>query len=373
MWFPNAFWPTLLAAILGAYIIIRLLLSDIRRPGNFSAFVMFLAFFIWSLGEMVERLAGPPPDDKWLAWFGAQFLFVGIALAPAGFIHFSLDYPDLLRIKGRKGIITLFYLISLVFAVLGIFNPNRMIIADMEPYRGLGQMIWGIVSSRTYNAYVSYVFAMSLVFMFIMIYRYFRASLHIIKMQISISLAGFIIAVAMVSSSYFVQMIFGGDSYPLTTVSFSIFSLFVLYTIHRYRAFLVYPEEHGNSYEAGLKILKREDAERLFADALKKGSPALAFISTDLSAFKKKLGKDIPAFRISGEKGPDNLNPLLEEHIEMLYFIILSFAEQAGGAVVLIEIKDAMKKMERMDRYGEMLDEFEKMSSSHNISFIIAE
>ncbi len=373
MWLPNAFWPTLFAVVFSTYIIIKLLLSDIRRPGNFSAFVMFLAFFIWSLGEMAERLAGPPPADAHLAWFGARFLFIGIALAPAGFIHFSLDYPDLLRIKGRKEIIACFYLVSFVFATLGVLNPNRMIIADMEPYSGLGQMIWGIVTSPIYDAYASYVLAISLVFMLIMIYRYFRAKLHIIKMQISISLGGFVIAVALVSSSYFMPRIFGGDSYPLTTVSFSIFSLFVLYTIHRYRAFLVYPEEHGNNYEAGLKILKKEDAEGLFADAVKKDSPALAFLSTDPKTFQKRIGKDIPAFRISREKGADSLDPRVEEHIEMIYFIILSFAERAGGAVVLIEIEDAMRKMDLESKYEEMLHEFEKMSVSHNISFIIAE
>lgn len=373
MWFPHAFWPALFAVILGATILIRLFLSDIRKPGNLAAFMLFFSFFIWSFGEMMERMAGPPPADEWMAWFGAQFLFIGMALAPAAFVHFSVVFPYMLRFRWRKAIIYFFYGISLVFAILGIANPNGLIIADMEPYEGLGQTIWGIVGSGIYTMYVVYIFSMALVFTAVMIYKYFKSDMKVVRMQIFVGISGFIVAVTLITVSSFIPMLMGESAYPLTTVSFSIFSLFILYAIYRYRVFLVSPEEHSGTVEPGFEVMDREAAYRRLKRAIKDDVPILAFISGDVASFKKSVGKDIPAFQISRELGPDHLNPLMDEHVEMIRFIIASFAERTDGSLVFADVRDAMKDMDALSIYEELLKEFRGMSPSLKILFIIAE
>ncbi len=373
MWFPHAFWPALFAVILGAAILIRLFLSDIRKPGNLAAFMLFFSFFIWSFGEMIERMAGPPPADEWVAWFGAQFLFIGMALAPAAFVHFSVVFPYMLRLRWRKSAIYFFYGISLVFAILGIVNPGYMIIADMEPYKGLGQSIWGIVPSTTYTAYTIYIFSMALVFTVIMIYKYIKSDMKILRMQIMVGLSGFIVAVTLITVSSFIPMLLAESAYPLTTVSFSIFSLFILYAIYRYRAFLVSPEEHSGTVEPGFEVVDREAAYRRLERAIKDDVPILAFVSDDPDSFRKRVGRDIPAFQISKELGPDHLNPLIEEHVEMIRFIISSFAERTEGCMVFADVRDAMESMDALPIYEELLKEFGGMSPSLKILFIIAE
>jgi len=374
MWFPHAIWPALFAVVLGASILIQLFRSGIRRPGSTAAFMLFISFFIWSFGEMVERLAGPPPADEWLAWTGARILFIGVSIAPAAFIHFSMEYPYLTRWKWRKPVVAGLYSISALFALLGLWNPDGMIISDMEPYSGLGQEIWGLVGSGIFTAYMLYVFAMSLVFLAIMLYKYFHTSLKIVRMQIFIVLSGFVIAVTLVASTTLIPSLEGVPAYPLTTVSFTIFSLFVLYTIFRYRTFLVSPEEGFKTQSrSSFKITDRESGERELLKLVGENIPAMAFVSVEPAEFKKKVGVDIPVFRLCRESGPDHLNPLIDEQIEMIRFIISSFAERTEGAVVFADVKGAMESMDAMPIYEALLEEFRRLAPELNILFIIAE
>ena len=125
MWFPTAFWPAFFAVSLDLIILLAIVRSGIRRPGNLAAFMLFSAFFLWSFGEMIERLAGPPPLDRDIAFSGVKILFVGMALSPAAFLHFSMEYPYGVKMKKRTFDILLIslYSISILFGFLGIINP----------------------------------------------------------------------------------------------------------------------------------------------------------------------------------------------------------------------------------------------------------
>ncbi len=114
MWFTYASSISLVATMISAVLVYLILKADIKKPGNLAAFVMFLGVFIWSFGELLERIAGPPPNDEMLAYLGALTLCVGIFLTPAGLIHFAIDYPYRIKMKTstRKYILYAVYLLS---------------------------------------------------------------------------------------------------------------------------------------------------------------------------------------------------------------------------------------------------------------------
>ena len=376
MWFPNAFWPAFFAVGMGALILALILRSGIKRPGNIPAFILFTAFFLWSFGEMLERLAGPPPADEAMAFLGARVLFIGIALSPAAFIHFSVEYPYMLRMgeRSRKGVMEILYGISAFFAVLGLFNPGAVIFQGVEPYSGLGQEIWGLDEAPLYTIYTFYVLIAALAFIGIMEYKYMKTDMKIIKDQIILSLTGFFLAVVLVTASSLIPTLYGQSSYPLTTISFTLFSLFVLYTILRYRTFLVSPGDSSGTDEKGIFIMDRRKAEERFASSVKRSVPGIAFVFEDPEGFRKRHGlRDIPVFQITEEAGKDRLNPLKEEHREMMKFIILSFGERAKSPVILLNIKKAVEALASPEEYKKIVKDLKALAESTEGTFIVAE
>ena len=376
MWFPNAFWPAFLASSFGLAILIIIIKAGIRRPGNLPAFALFLSFFLWSFGEMLERIAGPPPSDRYMAFLGVKILFIGIAFSPAAFIHFSVEYPYMIKIRKNILKISLYalYLISFVFSLMGAFNPYNLIFQGVSPYIGLGQMIWGLDQAPLYVIYSLYVLLAALLFLIIMIYKYIKTNLKIIKHQIMFSLFGFFLAVILVTLSALIPMLQEKSSYPLTTVSFSIFSLFVLYTIIKYRAFLVSPTSFSKTEEKGIFVMNRRDAESKFREYVKSGIPSMAFIIENPESFKRRneIG-DAPVFQITEKTGKDRLNPMKKEHREMMQFIVLSFSERAGNSVILMNIKDASGDMIPTEEYKRIIDDMKNLVKTMNVLFIVVE
>ena len=347
MWIPNAFWPSVVATAISLFLIIYILRADVRKPANFPSFVLFLSVFLWSLGEMIERVAGPPPLDMRLAYFGALTLFIGIALVPSALIHFGIEYPYKSKMSKLKKKILLFLLygISAVVIIIDVFNNylGKIVIKNVHPYMGLGQKIWGLSAGILHTLYSIWVFIAALILLVLLFLQLKNVKMKIVKMQIKITLVGLIIAFVLVSLTGLIPPLLGMDVYPLTTISFSIFGLFIIYTIYRYRMFLVYPskeeiEEHEKIQKGGFYEMGKDEAYEKFSKLARSGYSCLAFISENPEEFKEKYNlKATPIFQLTEKVGKDRLNPNIEEHREMISFIVSSFIEETKEPVILLD------------------------------------
>ncbi len=348
MWIPYAFWPTLTAVIINLFLLIYIIRADIRKAGNMPAFIMFLSLFIWSLGELLERIAGPPPHDEMLAFFGARFLFIGIAIIPASLIHFIIEYPYRIKInKNIKAVIVwTLYGISLAAIILDFIDDiiGHVIIAGESSYSGLGQKIWGLDPGVGYKIYISLLVIVGLIVMVALPLKLRNVKMKIVRKQIWITFSGMLTTVILVLVTGYFPILLNIQMYPLTTVSFSIFGLFIIYSIYRYRLFLVVPaaeevKKQEELPEAGFYQMDREEAYQKFANLAKSGYKSLGFINGNPENFKERYGLvATPIFGIAEEPGKDILNPEIEEQREMIPFIIATFLEDVEEGVVLVDL-----------------------------------
>ncbi len=348
MWIPYAFWPTFISVVINLSLIVYIIRANIKKPGNMAAFIMFLSILIWSIGELIERIAGPPPHDKVIAYFGVRFLFIGTALLSASLIHFLLDYPYRIRIRNdyRKGIIYGVYAFSVLGIIIDIFNDflGKIVIAGEDPYSALGQTIWGLTPGPVHKLYVTWLLITAFLLLIGLLLKIRNVKMRIVRMQIWFTFAGMVIAYALITLTGYVPIILGIEMYPLTTISFSILGLFIIYTIYRYRLFLVVPtsetvEMQEKLPKAGFYELAREEAFKKFANLARSGYKSLAFVSENVDKFKEKYGlKATPVFEIAKQPGKDRLNPEIDEQREMIPFIISTFMEEVNNPVVLIDL-----------------------------------
>ncbi len=348
MWIPYAFWSTFVASVISIFLVVYILKANIRKAGNAAAFVMFFSIFIWSIGELIERLAGPPPGDRFLAYFGMRFLFFGMSLLSATFIHFAIDYPYRIKINVglRKFILYSVYAVSLIGMLLDAVDNfvGRIIISGESSYYVFGQKIWGLDPGAGYKLYVIWLFISALILLILLPLKLRKVKMKIVRMQIWFTFVGMLIAYLLVTITGFVPVMLGITMYPLTTVSFSILGLFIIYTIYRYRLFLVVPaveeiEMHEKLPKAGFYTLPKEEAFQKFANIAKSGYKALGFISQDVNRFRDMYGlKTTPIFEIAEQPGKDRLNPQIDEQREMIPFIISTFMEEVENPVILIDL-----------------------------------
>ncbi len=356
MWFTYASSISLVATVISAVLVYLILKANIKKPGNLAAFVMFLGVLIWSFGELLERIAGPPPTDETLAYLGALTLCVGIFLTPAGLIHFAIDYPYRIKMKAstRKYILYAVYILSFVGIAFIPFNSllGNIVIKGVSPYNALGITIWGLESSVLHKFFATWDFIAALIMIGILIMKLKGVDMYIIKNQIIITLIGFLIMFFMVVFTSFVPTMMNINMYPLNTLAFSIFGLFVIYTVHRYRLFLVAPvqEEAVESEEMpdmGIYEMKKDEAYHKFMLLVKSGNTGVAFISENAEDFKKKYGlKNTSIYEISKDGGKNRLNPENKEHMEMIGFIITSLLEQVYKPVILLDLSEHWLKEE---------------------------
>jgi len=356
MWFTYASGISLVATVISAVLVYLILRADIKKPGNLAAFVMFLGVFIWSLGELIERIAGPPPTDEMLAYMGALILCVGIFLTPAGLIHFAIDYPYRIKMKPstRKYILYFVYALSIVGIAIIPFNNllGGLVIKGVSPYNAPGIVIWGLESSLIHKFFATWNFIAALIMITILVIKIKGVDMYIIRNQIIITLVGFLIMFFMVVFTSFVPTMMNINMYPLNTLAFSIFGLFVIYTVHRYRLFLVSPVqeevvEKEEMPDMGIYEMEKDDAYHKFILLVKSGNTGVAFISENPDEFKKKHGlKNTSIYEISKESGKNRLNPENKEHMEMIGFIITSLLEQVYKPVILLDLSEPWLKEE---------------------------
>jgi len=378
MWFPIAFYPACVATVIFGLLLTLLLKTGLKRPGNSSAFMLFLAFFLWSLGEMVERMAGPPPAEEWLALAGVKILTAGVFLVlPAG-IHFGWDFPFRLaptRTELRRYVIGAMYALAVVAIALNAVTP--LFISGVSPYHAMGEDIWGLDHTALYMLYQVGNIAATLFLMASLIYKHVKTRIPIVRKQIRLVLAGFILSYVLVLSTGFVPMALGIDMYPLTTPSFTLMAGMILYTIVKYRLFIFTPgsEEKVEEAEAlspGVYEMEREDAYRRLASLARSGTPALIFTPEDVDEVRERYGlKETLVFQITEKAGRDRLNPAVEEHREMIPFIVMSFVTETGGrGAVLLDCLDPTEDIAGAGAREWLEEQFRHIEEEHRGVYI---
>ncbi len=348
MWFTFAFWISLAATSISAVLVYLVLRANINKPGNLAAFVMFLGVFIWSFGEMIERIAGPPPHDFELAYLGALTLCVGVFLTPAGLIHFALDYPYRLKMGNalRKGVLYAVYTFSLLGIALIPFNSflGNIVILTVNPYKAYNIYIWGLESGAVHKIFALWNFISAIILITVLVLKLKGVKMNIIKNQIFITLIGFIIIFILIVITSFVPIMLNIEMYPLNALAFSIFGMFVMYTIFKYRMFLVAPssetvEESEELPDIEIYKMPVEATYEKFVRLVKSGNTGIAFVPENPEDFKGKYNLSATTvFQITQELGKDRLNPELPEHREMITFIITSLLEQVYKPVIMINL-----------------------------------
>lgn len=122
------------------------------------------------------------------------------------------------------------------------------------------------------------------------------------------------------------------------------------YAIWKHRLIRIAPEvegvkkgETGYDLEGGRVYLATdvEKAFTIFADLVHHGTPGLAFSSKVKEDIRSRYDiQKTPLIKLSEEVGRDTLNPALEEHSEMIPFLISDFMGEAERCIVLIHDLD---------------------------------
>ncbi len=378
MWLPIAFYPACIATVIFGLLLALLLKTGLKRPGNTAAFMLFLAFFLWSFGEMIERMAGPPPAEEWLALVGVKILTAGVFLVlPAG-IHFGWDFPFRLcptKQNLRKYIIGALYAAAAVAIVLNA--ATTLFISGVSPYHAVREDIWGMDHTPLYMLYQVGNIAATVFLIASLVYKHVKTHIPVVKKQIRLVLAGFLLSYVLVLATGFIPMVLGMDMYPLTTPSFTLMAGMILYTIVRYRLFIFTPaaEERVEEAEAlspGVYEMGREEAYGKVASLARSGNPALIFTPEDVDEVRERYGlKETLVFQISEKAGRDRLNPAVEEHREMIPFIVMSFITETGGrGVVLMDCLDAAEEIAGADAREWLEEQFRHIEREHRGVYI---
>ncbi|NPA74925.1 MAG: hypothetical protein GXO25_02440 [Euryarchaeota archaeon] len=354
MWIPNAFYPSFVALILNVVFIIYIIRMGLSKPGNFPAFLLFLTVAVGVTGEVLERIAGPPPEDAGMAYLGSELIALSGVFLPAVFVHFGMDFPYRLRVGTliRRVVLGFLYGFSFMGVLFLLLNDKLggIMVWKVSPYSAIGQEIWGMDYGALYYFYLLASFVCGFALLAVLYIKLRKTKIKILKNQIKMVLAGLIIVYILITFSVMVPALLRYEFYPLSSIALTVFGIFVIYTIARYNLFVVSPvQETGKKaelkhrFEAGtVRVLPTDEAYSLFSEQVHGGIPGLLFTVEDTERVRNTYGlKKTPVFRISETPGKDTLNPQVPEHREMIPFIISEFLEQSSSGVVFLDRIDA--------------------------------
>lgn len=215
----------------------------------------------------------------------------------------------------------------------------------MKPYIAMGVNLWGLEPGIVHRIFSVWLFLAALIMLGVLLIKLRKVDMSIVKKQIFITITGFAVTFIIITVTALIPMVLENkDSYPLTTLGFSIFGLFVMYTIAKYRMFLVAPttevtEEEEELPDEGVYPMSRERAYVKFSKFARSGYSAMGFVAMPVDEFKRKYKLvNTPLFEITKTPGKNNLNPETQKHKEMISFVIMSMLEQVYKPVILIDL-----------------------------------
>jgi len=343
--------------------------TKIRRYIPFPAFLYAFLFLLWSAGELLERVSGPPPAERDVALIGVKIIAIAGAFLPSAFIHFSFVFP-VRKKDAHYGILLALYITSAVIAMLSI--TTDLLISDMIVYApgwgavfGPGMLIWG-----------TYIIGGTIIAIANLEVKSLRLSTAIGRFQTRWIAVALGISLCCATITGYIPPIFGvQDIYPLTTIPFAITGMLL------YHVFVRYHMTGGNNLgpATGTEGVNKKVssgyfwcddkkfARKYFMEFLKQGVWSLYITVNEIP--EKEVATNARVITIS-EKG--DINPLDEERIKTLPFLIEKFVSQSENSIVLIEsIEDLITHyFYSTTSFSEVLNEIRKCADSYNTMII---
>ena len=220
----------IISAILNGYIAFYVYLLNPKKITNIVFAVLVLLFAIFSLGEFIARLS----DSKDLVLIGGRICYSVLPIACCFGVHFSIvfprKYPNDKNIFSRTktSLLALYMVGILIMIIFNIFVS----IQDVQISE------WGYeVVLNSSNIFLIFWFLFCSVYASgSILHTYFKKNITIIeKKQIKFVIIIFLLIIIFSLGSNLIPQLFDLSVFPLTSLSFTIFSLIVVYSMKRYK------------------------------------------------------------------------------------------------------------------------------------------
>ncbi|MGC8913864.1 MAG: histidine kinase N-terminal 7TM domain-containing protein [Thermoplasmata archaeon] len=320
--------------VVSIIIFVALMVSFIRIRKNvhYSAFLYAFLFFLWSVGELLERIASPPGEQE-LALLGLKIIAIAGAFLPAALIQFATVFPVKLKAVPNWVIFSL-YIISSAIALVSAstdFLVEGLIVygPGWGAYYGKGMILWG-----------TYIICGTVIAIWMLEKSSFegattpgRTQARIIGIALAISLCCAAI------TGYLPPLMGIQDFYPLTTIPFGITGILLLHTFLKYHQML-----NGSKGPCGKSKIEPgyfwcENKKRARAYFQKVCESEMCLLITDNPDVPEKLQKQSSVIVVA--KNGD-LNPMDEEAVGKIPFLVEKFVGGFEGKVVLVEAFDEL-------------------------------
>jgi PAS domain S-box-containing protein len=220
----------IISAILNGYIAFYVYLLNPKKITNIVFAIIVLLFAIFSLGEFIARLS----DTKDLALIGGRICYSVLPIACCFGIHFSIvfprKYPDDKNIfsRNKTSLITLYIVGLLILILFNIFVSIRDVQMSEWGYR---------VDLNSSTIILIYWFIFCAIYASgSILHTYFKKNITVIeKKQIKFVIITFLVVIIFSLGSNLIPPLVDISVFPMASLSFTIFSLIVVFSMKRYK------------------------------------------------------------------------------------------------------------------------------------------
>lgn len=337
---------SLLLLLMGIYVYFQKRHSPVNKSFLMLAIATSAWGIIYSIGLVTITLWPKPTYNLHdLQVIFDEGSFFAISMVGPTFLNMVLELTEKLNMKNRKKILFLIYIFGLVsWGILTygfIFHRHMYHTAFYIDEHGVFQADRGPLF---YLYLTPYNYTMLLLGMGILIYRAYRPRHRIEKRNMSIMtvgvMVGFLGNVIQIAKLHPIPV-------DITPLALSITALIFAIGILKYGFFIVEPvleersdEEQEYSLDLGhtFYVTDVDYGFEIFSDLVKHEVHGIAFTMQDINTIRQRYDIPLtPMFRFHPRPIKDAINPNIDEHRELMEFIINDFTDEAPNSIVLIE------------------------------------
>ena len=344
---------SLTSAVILAFLVVYALKIDIHSKTNILGALFFSLLFLWSALEFIERTA----SDEYTALIAVYGIIAVVIMAPPVLIHFSVVFPWKRKEAGPP--ILIFYALS--FLLLSFHLSSNAFVSGIERYFAGYGMVPGPHIYYLY-AYVA-LSAFASIGILLNSYSHARSEIAVEKLKYLIIAIG--IVVIFVTATGFFPLLYGDfNAYPLTTPSFIVAGLIIIYSMKKYNVFL--PETSSESAgkdggDGGVRILPREIAFLDFYESVRSGKKGMCLTTVPPAEIKEEMdAKDLPVMDISKIAQKNG------EKRSLIPFMITDALMEKNVVVLL----DGMDQLLDGDEYQNLLMDLKRINPRESLLII---
>jgi archaellum biogenesis ATPase FlaH len=212
-------------------LIILVLKNNPNRRANRVAALVFTAFLIWGIAEMMQRFTTESEPD--FARLTESIYGVGVLLVGSSLLHLSLVFPKIRAVP--KWVIPIIY--AGYIPMLAIMFATNLFIDSMK-FSAAG---WEAQYGPFVGLYFGYTLVLALTSIIVMLDTYRKSTMTAEKDQVRFFIIGLMVGISFIFCTHVLPTAFDRDVITImpTTSSLLIFSLFILYSILKYKMFTI--------------------------------------------------------------------------------------------------------------------------------------